>query len=111
MSLFSLDVFKSKTPEETQLAVVVEILHKINSAMAETVSLAKTTYNPEIGLAQSIKDSIYLLDSDQDVREESYILLSTSYHGRAVTGRLQRVQALREEMDELFKRLEELKNG
>jgi len=111
MSLFSFSLFNSKSREEKELKAVVELLQKLNSSIANTVAFAKSTHNPEIGLEQSIKDSLYLLDSDKDEREASYVNTSSSYYGRAVTGRLQRLDALEAEMDSFFEDLERFKNG
>ena len=83
----------------------------MNSAISRTVAFAKTTHNPEVGLEQSIKDSLFLLDSEKDERDLKYVRASSSFYGRSVTGRLQRLEALESDLDQLFKELEEFKNG
>lgn len=111
MSLFSFDLFNSRSKEEQELQAVVDLLQKMNVAVSSIVAFAKTSHNPEIGLEQSIRDSLYLLDSSKDTRESNYIKTSSSFYGRAVTGKLQRIDALEENLKDLFKQLEEFENG
>ena len=110
MTLFSFDRLKARSAREKEHQAIIELLLQLNSSIANIVGFAKTVHNPETGLEQSVKDALFLLDSTQEFRDSEYLTTSNSFYGRNVTGRLQRLEALEEEMNAIFKTLEETAN-
>lgn len=110
MSLFSVNALQAKSQEETELLALTQILMNLNVSVAKIVAFAKTNHTPEIGLQQSIKDSLFLLDSNRNNSSDDYIGTSSSFRGRKVTGKLQRIEALKTEFDDLFAALESYTN-
>lgn len=94
--------------EETQMRQFQALIERLNSTMSALVGTAYGRYNPETNLAESVRDAIFELDSSKDYRESGYEHLSTSFSNRNQTGKLQRLEALEDELTALFDTLEAL---
>lgn len=100
MGILSTSAFIARTEQEKELVAFIQILLRLNSSMSKIVGFAKSTYVPEVNLQESIKSAIRVIDSE--VSSE----IPPAFYSMNSVGKIQRVEALKEELSSIINLLD-----